>query len=200
MPSLADPLSFEVNEDEKKADAALNVRFYKSTITDKDHIRIEFPGDDRAVIDRCVREGDKIRFSEHWDAYQGGGKFEGQTRLEEVNWLNDGHRAALGRKGVATIEQLAGLSDEALQTKGMYGMLRFRQKAVDYVASKTAKTENEELRSEMAAMRKQLAELTKQKRGDKRTGNRQSRPEHMAKMRAAAAAKRAAAAAAAATA
>ena len=97
-----------VNEDHK-GDEALLVRFYANPVDDRVHVEIRTPGDDRMIYDYYADQRYIDRFPQQWALYMGLAKdFEGQTRLELVNWIDAGNIAELKRHHIHTVEHLAG--------------------------------------------------------------------------------------------
>jgi len=131
---------------------------------DLDFCKIIRPGEPHSVWDQPVRQIDKMRFAEKWRAYQ-------ENRVQEVSGTpldrlfpdNPAVVANFRSAHIHTIQQLAGLSDNAI------GNIPFghdmRKKAQDFMNS--LKKSDEEIQAmtekheaEMAAMRQMIAELT----------------------------------------
>ena len=54
------------------SDEDLSVQFYLNPVTEKDHVRIAFPGDKHSMFDQPVQDKHKIRFARLWEQYQSG--------------------------------------------------------------------------------------------------------------------------------
>lgn len=147
-----------------------------------DMVRIRIPGDKYNVMvapakQPCARVGDQMngftwidyteRFPAQWEAYQAGGEQTNVvgTPLSELTFLDEAQRATLRAINVFTAEQLAALEGAGLQAAGM-GARALKDKAQDYLAraAGSAETsqlaeENEAMRTRLAVMEKQLAEM-----------------------------------------
>ena len=155
----------ELNLD-PRGDTGLNVRFYEYTPTGADHIEIQLPGDKLCVIDRPAGEMDKMRFPQQWKAYEGGGAYEGQIRLETCAWADPALTRAMAREGIMTVEQLAALPDEVISRNSLLGLLRLRELAEKHLehennarASHELKDQNRVLADQVAKLKAQVQEL-----------------------------------------
>ena len=141
-------------------DSGLGVRFYRHAATGFDHLEVTFPGDPLTVIDRPATDFDKARFAPHWHAFEGGGQFEGQHRLETCAWADPGIVRDLHKNGIFTCEQLAKLPDAVVADAPVLGLLKLRQRAIDHLAGLAEPTtrmddlarENAELRNRLEAL------------------------------------------------
>lgn len=133
---------------------------------DMPHIRKMIPGDQSNVIERAAKEHDIRMYPREWDQYkrqQG----EGMTGTPLEQWPQVTRAQVKEAKyfEVHTVEQLAELSDMSCQRMGM-GFYELRGKAKAYLdaathtAAETAQAaENERLRSEIEALKAQMAEV-----------------------------------------
>lgn len=143
-------------------DNELFVLFYKNAVTGLDHLKLEFPGDKYSTYDQPVKDKDKVRFAQAWHAYQNQlESFPGQTRVEEVVWLDESTRNSLRAVGVFTVEQLAATIDGNLQGLGM-GARALRDKAMRHVADKQAIERASTIDQEKADMQRRLDEMQAQ--------------------------------------
>lgn len=141
-----------------RGDAALAVRFYLNPVDNEEHIEIRTPGDERNIVDEVVDERYKRRFQRRWEAYKKGlSETDGQTRLETVNWIDAGNMTAMRRVGIATVEQLAGMSDAAINEADIVGLFSFREKAQQFVKDAEAMSEVDKLRAELEELKAQVA-------------------------------------------
>ena len=145
-------------------DESLGVEFYRNAVTDKDHVRIWIPGDKWFQPDYEATEQYQNRFSQQWAAYLAGQEqTAGQTRIEDVTWLDEAMRNALKHVQVHTVEQLANVQDGLLGELGM-GARKLRDRARTHVetaekaqAFDSQNAEIEAMRAEMAEMRRAMA-------------------------------------------
>jgi hypothetical protein len=156
------PANTKVNNGQRVlhgSDEELFVTFYKNALSGKDHVKIRFPGDKHSTYDQPVKEKDKRRFAHAWDAYENQlERFPGQTRLEEVAWVDEATRLSLQAAGVFTVEQLAAVTDGNLEGIGM-GARGLRAKAQQEAARTAAAKKVGEIDQEKAAMAARVAEL-----------------------------------------
>ena len=155
----------ELNLD-PRGDRGLNVRFYEHAPTGQPHMEIRFPGDKLTVIDRQATELDKRRFRPQWQAFEGGGEFAGQTRLETCSWSDPGLTRAMAQEGIMTVEQLAGLPDEVVRRNSLLGLIRLRElaqahlvKAGRIAAAELVITTNAKLQSQVDSLSDQVRQL-----------------------------------------
>lgn len=144
-----------------KGDDALFVEFYRNAADGQDHVRIIIPGDERTQPDYLANDYYKRRFHRQWAAYQGDGEqFSGQTRIEEVAWIDPGTASDMRRNRIYTLEILANMSDGQISSTNMMGLMALRQKAKDHLRSQEKVAEFDKVRMENAALQQQLQELT----------------------------------------
>jgi hypothetical protein len=143
---------------------------------DVEFIKIMIPGDKNFAPEREATKQDKDRFPLEYARFKNGIKEEEQaigTPLKAWPAMSRSMAKDFGSFNVHTVEQLAGMSDTAMQAFGM-GAREWALKAKAFldVAGNTAAAqkyavENETLKREMAELRGELAALsaTVEKRG-----------------------------------
>lgn len=119
-----------------------------------DFVRILIPGDNKSVPDRAVKEEDKRRWPEAWEAYKNKerGKIIGMP-LKEWAFLTATRCAELNALGLHTVEEIAGITDAHVGRLGADGR-KLRERAQQHLqqASDTEK----QLREEVAAYKDAL--------------------------------------------
>ena len=112
-------------------DDQLSVEFYRDHMRGEgDRIKIKLRGDPSTVVDEPVRERHTVRFASLWKAYKEGRAMESEgTPLGEVVWLDPDTTAQLRLLQIHTIEQLAGISDGAVEQAGVFALAGFRDAA-----------------------------------------------------------------------
>ena len=143
-----------------RGDEALYVEFYHNPVTDKDHIKIKIPGDERTVIDTIADERYKHRFARKWENYKGGGgQFDGQTRIETVAWIDPANVSIFKHNNIHTIEMLAGISDGAIGQTNMVGLMALRERAKKHLAETKKASAYDELKTENDNLRQRMESL-----------------------------------------
>jgi hypothetical protein len=133
--------------------------------TDREFIRIVVPGDKDNMPVRRVRQADIEAYREKYNLFkQGLSQATTGTPLEQWPGLTKAQVRELSYFNVRTVEQLAKLSDTAIQGIGPY--MAYRRKAQDWLATargvapvEEARAEAQRLRDEMAVLRRQMAEM-----------------------------------------
>lgn len=124
--------------DEKNAGTF--VEFYFNEFTQRDHCRMEFPGNKLTVWDQPVREKDKQLYRPQWQAYkEGKSRFSGQTMLENWGQMDRGSVPVYKSMHINTVEHLAMLPDVNLKDfpPGFGGTARrHREMAQEFLARK----------------------------------------------------------------
>jgi hypothetical protein len=162
---------------QNKARSALEGR---PIFEDKEFIRIRFRGDRNRVLVAPANEGAirhpetnlpwsyKDRFPKHYAAFKAGQAYRGEgTPISELPFLTEAKRAELRALNIHTAESLAGLEGTPLTRLGMGGreMKNQAEAYLAHAASSATDTrfaaENAELRSQIAALQAQFAELAK---------------------------------------
>ena len=105
-------------------DGSAYVRFYKRNEKGvaKDFVEIMFPGDNKTVVNRQVKDDDKMRWPGQWQAYEAGEAFKiDGFPLEQWPELSsdEGMIRDLNTKRIYTVEQLASVSDQNLANIGL---------------------------------------------------------------------------------
>lgn len=131
-------------------------------------VQIRSPGESD-ILRRPATEQDKKRFQDRYDLFK---RNESQDALDGFPlkmWpqVNEAQRKELAHFGVRSVEQLANMSEVALQRMGPYQSLR--QRAKDWlVAAKDSsvlvklRSENDDLRNRLAALEQMVAIQSKE--------------------------------------
>ena len=123
-------------------DSSAYVRFHKKSEkgVSKDFVEIMFPGDTKTIVNRQVKEEDKMRWPQYWDAYERGESFKAQGfPLEQWHSMDEGLIRMLNLKHVYTVEQLAQVTDQNGPGLGMgWRELVSKAKAFVEVREKTS--------------------------------------------------------------
>lgn len=104
------------------SDASAYVRFYRYSDKGKesDFVEIIFPGDTRTEMRRKVQDSDKVRWPNHWKAYQDGEQSKATGfPLEQWPQVDQAMIRELNHKHIYTVEQLASVSDTNLANIGL---------------------------------------------------------------------------------
>lgn len=140
-------------------DGDMNIEFYRNPVDGQDHIKFLIPGDKTFQPDYLVDDRHKERFAEQWDAYEARkDQFAGQTRLEDVAWLDEAMRNHFKAFNIFTVEMLAAVSDGNLTKLGPEGRI-MRDKAQVEVQEKSKATAFDAAQAEKAAMQTQINKL-----------------------------------------
>ena len=135
----------------------LPVEFYHNAVDNKDHIRVYVSKN--SIPDWVVDESHKQRWPDQWRAYETeSDQFAGQTRLEDVPWVDGVVVAKLRTAGIRTLEGLAEANDNTISHLGIRDD-RFRDRAIVEVTERetakqaaTIQAENEQLNKRIAAL------------------------------------------------
>lgn len=150
---------------------------------DKEFVRIKFPGDrNRELVapadQPSLRNPEDNtwltyidRFPAHYDAFKKGQEFFGEgTPIDEAPFLTVAQRAELKANNIHTIEAMAGCPDNNLSKLGMQAR-SWKSQSVAYLAKASGSAvetrmaaENAELREQMEAMRRQIAEMAQDRK------------------------------------
>ena len=162
-------------------DDKLIVGFYKKSVLNaarsrelgkpvhegRDFVKIQHPGETLNIVDRPVQDGDMQRWPRQWHSYQQGVRqvpdgvpinllFPSKPEIETM----------LRGYNIHTVEQLAGLSGEAISTVGMGAQdwvnaaqryMERASKGVDHHKFETALREKDQ---QIATLTRQVAEVT----------------------------------------
>lgn len=115
----------------------------------RDYIKIQFPGQDKQITEREVKDEDKQRFPAEWRAYQTGKEQITQgIPLEDWPAVDPALRMTLKALAVRTVEQVAGMDDNACQN--IHGGLGLRRRAQLFLneATERARAANMQARNE----------------------------------------------------
>lgn len=140
-------------------DEQLYVEFYKNPSDGLDHIKMMIPGDKTFMPDYIADERYQRRFPRQWEAYKTQkDQFEGQTRLEELAWVDPATRNHYNSFGIFTLEGLAQISDGNLSNLGPEART-FRERAQSEVETLAKAAAFEKNEAEKVAMQSQIDEL-----------------------------------------
>lgn len=139
---------------------------------DIEFVRIHIPGS-RDFTEKPATEADKGKFALEYARFKNGLKEEQQatgTPLKAWPAMSRAMAKDFASVSVHTVEQLASLSDTAIQAFGMGGRewsvkaQAYLKAAEDSAYAPKLAAENEELKQRIAALEKQFAELAPEKR------------------------------------
>jgi len=154
------------------SDAHLLVQFYEGSkhnrgaseeagrpiYDEKPYIRIMVPGNRSNVVDRPVREDDKRRFKQYWDAWAAGRQnAESGTPLSAWPAMSKAQVEELGFFNIRTVEQLSNVNDSELQK--FSGLLVLKQKAQAFMDLAEGTGSIDRLVDEMTVKDNQIAGL-----------------------------------------
>ena len=140
-----------------EGDRALHVTFYEHPVDGQDHVKIEYPGDDKTVGDFLATDHYQRRFRRQWREYKGElQEFSGQARIETVAWIDPGMMQEMKRANIHTIEQLSEMSDSSIDSTNMLGLMRFREKAKEHLAEKAKSSQYDKLAGQNAELLQRL--------------------------------------------
>ena len=131
----------------------------------RDFVLIICPGQPKSEVHREVRERDRQDYAQEWAAYKAGKEQRlSGTPVELLPGLEASRADSLKTLYIHTIEQLAELSQPAMQRVGM-GAVELVQKAKAYLSKNSTevvalKTELAKRDETIAEMQRQLAELS----------------------------------------
>ena len=154
--------NYAPNQAVHTGDKGLHVTFYKHPVDGQDHVKIEFPGDDKTVVDELADDRYKMRFPRQWAVYKGQlEEFAGQVRIETVSWIDPGMIQDMKRANIHTVEYLAEMSDSSIDSTTMIGLMAFRQKAKEHLAERAKSSQYDKLAAQNAELMKRLENLEK---------------------------------------
>lgn len=157
-------------------DDKLIVGFYKKSVKNSarsnaegrpihegvDFVKIQHPGETLNIVDRPVKDDDKHRWPRQWHSYQ-----QGVRQIPDgvpINLLFPSKpeiETMLRGYNIHTVEQLAGLSGEAISTVGM-GAQDWVNAAQRYMERANKGVNHHQFESALAAKDAQIAALTRQ--------------------------------------
>lgn len=135
--------------------AAAGVRFHDAV----PYVRIHAPGERDQIIDRPVKDEDKVRFAARWREFEAGR--EQVSDGIPIDMLFPTHPQIadnLRSYGVHTVEQCANMSAHALDSIGM-GAQDYKNRAKDYMEAASAGANYHKFTTEMDALRRENARL-----------------------------------------
>ena len=151
-----------------EGDDALLVEFFTSPIDDEEYVKITIPGDKNlrpvypANDDYQNGITYKQRFHAQYKAFKDGrDQNEGQVFLDQVGWVSQSLKHQLNTVGIFTLEGLAGAPDANVET--VMGGRKLVEKAKAEVAKRSKAKDYDELESEVAKLKKELAAVKARK-------------------------------------
>lgn len=140
-------------------DENLYVEFYKNPTDGLDHVKMMIPGDKTFMPDYIADERYQRRFARQWEAYKTQkDQFEGETRLEELAWIDPATRTHYNSLGVFTLEGLSSVADGMLSNLGPEAR-KFRERAMAEIDQHRKAAAYEKTEAEKAEMQGQIDEL-----------------------------------------
>lgn len=114
-------------------------------------VKVLIPGDKTSVVDRKVKDEDKVRWSAQWERFQAGqAEAVSGTPIETWPLLNKSQVATMKALNILTIEALAELSDTGLGKIGM-GARDLQKRARQHLSPQAEVVTD--LRSELAEVK-----------------------------------------------
>lgn len=102
------------------SDDNMLVRFYWNAVEEAHYVKINVPGDSRSEWDRPVKDADKERWADKWEAYTAKQSQVGnQVLLEDSGIFNEARIKIYKSFNIETVNQLAGMADGFVQQVGM---------------------------------------------------------------------------------
>jgi hypothetical protein len=162
-------------KDTAEADKALLVKFFTKNVEnkletqaagrpifkEKTYIEIRIAGQRDAQACRPVTHADKQRFPRHWEAYEK--RVEPPTEgtpLTEWTLISRTQAEELAFLHVKTVEQLASVNDTNISNfMGGHGLKEKAQKWLEKAKLEGVDREKEDMRSELATLKEQMAKL-----------------------------------------
>lgn len=127
---------------------------------DKEFIEIRIPGNVSEIRCREVRETDKLKWPREYEAFKKGHEAPVRgTPTDKLPFLTLSQVQELKAFGIKTAEDLLTVSDSDAQK--FMGINALKQKAKDYLEALNGGVPLEQARSEIAALKAQVAELAK---------------------------------------
>lgn len=125
------------------------------------YVKMHAPGENLQIIDRPVREDDRMRFPRQWQAFQ-----ENREQISDgipidmlfPSYPNIGDN--LRSCGVHTVEQCANMSANAMDTIGM-GAQEYKNRAKDYLEAASAGANYHKFTDQLDAKDREIARLKK---------------------------------------
>lgn len=130
----------------------------------KVYVKIDIPFKEKDSINRPMQEKDMAKYPQQWEAYQSREKYEMEgTVIENWNYLDESQIKMLKSAGIKTVEQVGAVDDNTVKRLGSNGR-RMRDMAIKFVAQGDAV----DLRKQLDEVKKELAELTADKKPKKK--------------------------------
>lgn len=151
------PLFHHETRRDEEASLESGIAIYKKV----PYVEIIAPGNDKEIMNRAVKEEDKLRWPEQWRRFTEGHEEQAFDGMPISEWpMADVHlERTLRESNIFTVEQLAEVADVNIQMLGP-GMMGLKNKARKWVKDKSG--QNEELqkaKSELAELREMVEKL-----------------------------------------
>ena len=135
----------------------------RAVFEDKEFVEILVPGDRKTVVDTLVKEEHRRRWPQAYAAFKAGLETPLQgTPLEEWPAITRSQVEELRFAHVRTVEQLAGLGDDALNRTVPMGGFPLREKAKRWLDAQAGNAQTEALAAENARKDEIIAEQKRQ--------------------------------------
>ena len=114
--------------------------FYECAITGEERVKIMYPGDQLREPHFMASLEYQVRFPVEWRAFkEQTDQFEGQTRIENVAWIDPASHNAFKALHIHTVEALANVDDTNIGNLGIMGARKLRERAVKSTSRPSAR-------------------------------------------------------------
>ena len=132
--------------------------FYECAITGEERVKIMYPGDQLREPHFMASLEYQIRFPVEWRAFkEQTDQFEGQTRIENVAWIDPASHNAFKALHIHTVEALANVDDTNIGNLGIMGARKLRERAVEHVTTQRKAADHDNLQAQIDALKAELA-------------------------------------------
>jgi len=153
-----------------RKDEAASLKEGRDIYEEIPYVKIIVPGDKDNIVQRPMREQDKMRFPRQWEAFERNEEAPMVgTPLSEWAFVNRSQVEELKYFGIRTVEDLANAPDSQIQK--FMGINALKEKAKAFLEDSKLQApidkltqENETLKAQLQDMQAQIAELSKPKR------------------------------------
>lgn len=156
------PIFFLHDEYDEERSTELGRPYFRSI----EMVRLIIPGDRTAAPERLVREEDTVKYAKQYEHFKKTGEIaESGTPLEQWQILTRSQVASLKFQNIYTVEQLAELADDKLDSIGIGARMLRKQAQAMLETSKTGSlpaslvAENEQLKGHVGMLTEQIAQL-----------------------------------------
>ena len=110
--------------------------FYECPITGEERVKIMYPGDQLREPHFVASLEYQVRFPVEWRAFkEQTDQFEGQTRIENVAWIDPASHNAFKALHIHTVEALANVDDTNIGNIGIMNARKLRERAEEHVTT-----------------------------------------------------------------